>query len=282
MTQSRFRPATPPEIALTQSITAWTYAEATRRMAHPSRPNLLLHEDQSGFNEAIRLFTALHWITPDTAEAGIYHIAPTRPDLPPNLKRIDLDSALHAFARMAAYSSSFALSVSTVQPASQAEANLCNALTAMGFLTAPQPAPKQSWRQQLLPGAASPSSPVWHWTAAFDPWVVCSEGFWHQNHDGQWQIDIRPADPSVVKGALARLPPAALADLSRMSHQPDFARWFLHNWTGTSWRPKQSWRTPPKQDWALQITAHPWEIPCANWNLRLASGLYLHLHGERP
>ncbi len=150
----------------------------------------------------------------------------------------------------------------------------------MGFLTAPQPAPKQTRFQRFMSGATSPPSPVWHWTAAFDPWVVCSQGFWHQSRDGQWQIDIRPADPSAVKGALARLPPVAFAHLSGMPHQPDFARWFLLNWTGTSWRSDAAWQVPPQQDWALQITAHPWEIPCADWPLRLAAGLYLHLHGE--
>ena len=262
MTQSRFRPATPPEIALIQAITAWLYAEATRRMAHPSRPNMLWHEDQSGFNEAIRLLTALHWITQDPADPHLYHIAPTRPDLPSNLKRIDLDSALHAFARMAIYSSSFAPSAGTVRPATQADTDLCHALTALGYLVPSE-------------------DPPYHWSAALDPWLVCAEGFWHQSRDGQWQIDIRPADPSVIKGALARLPLAALADLSGMSHQSDFARWFLLNWTGKSWRPDAAWQAPPQQDWALQITVHPWEIPCADWPLRLAAGLYLHLHGDR-
>ena len=281
MTQARFLPATPPEIALIQAITAWLYAEATRRMADPSRPNTLRDEAHSGIDEAISLLTALHWITPDPADSHLYHIATTRPGLPPNLKRIDLDSALHAFARMADYSDSFALYRGAVRPVSRVEANLCSALAAMGFLTAAQPATTQTWLQRIVFGATSSPSPVWHWTAAFDPWVVCSEGFWNQSRDGQWQIDIRPADPSVVKGALARLPPAALTQLSRKSHQPDFARWFLLNWTGTSWRPEEYWRTSSNEKWALHIATHPSDIPCADWNLRLAAGLYLHLHGGR-
>lgn len=101
----------------------------------------------------------------------------------------------------------------------------------------------------------APSARHYGWTEAFGPWRVWS---------GDWSLlDFEPADEEDLAEALARLPAAILARIGATGHAPDFLRLLFAQWRDGCWSEAHDWRSVPSDD----------------WDLSLAAGIYLHLHG---
>ncbi len=101
----------------------------------------------------------------------------------------------------------------------------------------------------------APRARRYGWTEAFGPWRVWS---------GAWSLlEFEPATEEERAEALARLPAAILARIGATGHAPEFLRLLFAQWRDGGWSEAHDWRNVPSDD----------------WDLGLAAGLYLHLHG---
>ena len=98
-------------------------------------------------------------------------------------------------------------------------------------------------------------SGVLYWTDAFAPWLL--------THFSGWSLqDISPASDEEVDAAIEALPDEEIQNLSRWETQ--FTWHFLGGWAGTYWADKKEFDS----------------LPGEHWDVALAAGLYLRLHGS--
>lgn len=95
---------------------------------------------------------------------------------------------------------------------------------------------------------------VLDWTDAFAPWLLA--------HYAGWSLhDISPAPDEEVDAAIKALPDD---EIKKLSHwEPQFTWYFLGGWAGTYWADHKDFD----------------DLPGEHWDVALAAGLYLRLHG---
>lgn len=239
------------EVRLGDALVAWLLSEMLWRLPSGSpAPDMLWDGAQSNFElacDALARHGALR------AEGDYWRVLDS-PTLASITTRRDLDRLLNAMACHAPYVDGFFPFGDPVRAQSEDLITICKALEDCGYMASEPIRSRWPW---------GTSSTVWYWMPVFDPWLALHNGL-------DWD-HITPAAPKRVAEVLAAAPARALETLeSRDCVAPSiFLRTFCMGWDGQGWRSSADLSRDPDA-----------AIPHDGWDVALAAGAYLHLHGD--